>query len=103
MDFNLHPESGERLFVLLEDGTLLSINPLSGRTEAQARVTGRYSMDQAAVRPRVASVGPYVAVSDPRAGEVLIVDATTLKTRQRVRVGGIPSDLLAIGKNGMTR
>jgi hypothetical protein len=102
MDFNLHPESGERLFVLLEDGTLLSINPLSGRTEAQARVTGRYSMDQATVRPRVASIGPYVALSDPRAGEVLIIDATTLKTRQRVRVGRIPSDLLAIGKNGMS-
>jgi hypothetical protein len=101
MDFNLHPESGDRLFVIVEDGTLLSINPLTGATEAQVRATDRYAMDQSTVRPRIASVGPYVAVSDPRKGEVLILDATTLTPRQRIKVGGAPSDLLAIGGDGV--
>jgi hypothetical protein len=102
MDFNLHPESGERLFVIVEDGTLLSLNPLTGAIEAQARVTGRYAMDQGTIRPRIASVGTYVAVSDPRAGEVVVLDATTLAERHRVKVGGAPSDLLALGGDGAT-
>jgi len=102
MDFNLHPESGDRLFVLIEDGTLLGINPLTGTTEAQTRVTERYAMDQSTVRPRIASIGPYVVVSDPRTGEVAILDATTLAARRRIKVEGIPSDLLAIGGDGVS-
>ncbi|WP_197427352.1 hypothetical protein [Bradyrhizobium retamae] len=102
MDFNLHPESGDRLFVIIEDGTLLGINPLTGTTEAQTRVTERYAMDQSTVRPRIASIGPYVAVSDPRTGEVAILDATTLGERQRIKVEGVPSDLLAIGGDGVS-
>jgi hypothetical protein len=100
MDFNLHPESGERLFVIVEDGTLLSLNPLTGTIEAQSRVTGRYAMDQSTIRPRITSAGPYVAVSDPITGEVAVLDATTLAERRRIKVGGTPADLLAVGGDG---
>jgi DNA-binding beta-propeller fold protein YncE len=100
MHFDLHPEPGDILYVLIEDGTLLGINPMKGAIEAQARVTDRYSMEQGVVHPRVTSVGPYVVVSNPAAGEIVILDAQTLAERRRVKVEGTPFDVLAVGGSG---
>jgi hypothetical protein len=100
MHFDLHPEPGDMLYVLIEDGTLLGINPMKGVIEARARVTERYSMEQGVVRPRVTSAGPYAIVSNPAAGEIVILDAQTLAERRRVKVEGEPFDVLAVGGNG---
>jgi hypothetical protein len=102
MHFNLHPESGDRLFVIVEDGTLLSINPLTGTIEAQTHVTDRYAMDHATVRPRIGSIGRYVVVSNPRGGDLVVLDATTLAERHRIKVGGTPADIVAVGGDGVT-
>lgn len=100
MHFHLHPEPGDKLFVIVEDGTLIRINPITGQTTGQAQVTNRYSMDQGVVRPRVASVGRYVTVSNPATGEIVILDADTMEERRRINVGGAPFDVLAVGSVG---
>jgi hypothetical protein len=102
MHFDLHPDPGDKLYVILEDGTLLSINPLTGAIEARARVTDRYSMEQDVVRPRVTSAGSYAVVSNPAAGEIVILDAQTLAERRRVKIEGVPFDVLAVGGRGAT-
>ena len=102
MHFDLHPDPGDKLYVVLEDGTLLSINPLTGAIEARARVTDRYSMEQDVVRPRVTSAGSYAIVSNPAAGEIVILDAQTLAERRRVKIEGVPFDVLAVGGRGAT-
>lgn len=100
MHFHLQREPGDKLFVIVEDGTLLRFDPINGQRTGEARVTDRYSMEQGVMRPRIASVGRYVAVSNPAAGEVVILDGDTMQERQRVKVGGSPFDLLAVGGAG---
>jgi hypothetical protein len=100
MHFDLHPEPGDKLYVLIEDGKLLSINPMIGTIEAEARVTNRYSMEQGAVRPRVTSIGPYAIVSDPAGAEIVVLDSQTLLERRRLKMEGVPFDVLAVGGSG---
>lgn len=101
MHFQLHPDPGDKLYVIVEDGTLLSINALTGDVLAKSQATGRYSMEAGVVRPRIAATGPYVVVSDPAAGEVVVLDSTTLAERRRVKLKGAPSDILAVGGGGV--
>jgi len=102
MHFDLHPDPGDKLYVMVEDGTLLNINPLTGAVVAQARVTDRYSMEPDTVRPRIASAGIYAIVSNPAASEIVILDSQTLAERRRVKIDGVPFDMLAVGGRGAT-
>jgi hypothetical protein len=100
MHFHLHPESGDKLFVIVEDGTLIRIDPIGGKETGRFQATSRYSMEQGIMRPRITSAGPYVAVSNPAAGEVVIVDAETMTERRRIKLGGEPLDVAAIARAG---
>jgi DNA-binding beta-propeller fold protein YncE len=100
MAFDLDAGGSDRLFVLLEDGQLLVINALTGATERQAAVTGRYSMEQGVIRPRMVVRAGRVLVTDPARGEVVVLDAATLAERRRLAVGGTPGDVLAVGATG---
>lgn len=102
MHFDLHPEPGDKLYAILEDGALMRIDPLTGAIAARAQATSRYSMDQGVTRPRLAAVGPYVIASNPAAGEVVVLDAETLIERRRIKLEGAPFDLLAVGGAGAT-
>jgi hypothetical protein len=92
--------SGERLFVLVEDGRLLAFNPLDGSAAGEARATAPYSMEAGVTRPRLSAAGSYVVVSSPAAGEIVAFDAATLTERRRIRLGGAPFDVLAVGGVG---
>jgi zinc transport system substrate-binding protein len=101
MHFHLHSDPGDKIYVIVEDGTLLSVNALTGAVLTKAQVTGRYAMDAGVVRPRIAAAGPYVVVSNPAAGEVVVLDTDTLAERTRLKFKGTPSDVLAIGGGGV--
>jgi hypothetical protein len=98
--FDLHPEPGDKLYVLIEDGTLVLINPLNATVTRSAPVTPRYAMEQGVVRPRISSIGPHVVVSNPAQGEIIVLDAETLVERRRIKLEGQPFDVFAFGGSG---
>jgi hypothetical protein len=98
--FELRSDPGDTLFVHLEDGRVLAVNTLTGEVKGSVQMTGRYSMEQGVVRPRLTSAGRYLAASNPDAGEVVILSADTLAEVRRIRTGGKPFDVLAIGATG---
>ena len=61
-----------------------------------ADVTGAYWMERGVTRPMMAVTGHRVAVSDPAAGQVVLVDADTLEIVDRVDLGGEPQSLLLL-------
>jgi hypothetical protein len=98
--FALDSRAGDKLFVLVEDGRLIKINPLTGANVAERAVTGRYSMEAGVVRPRLSSVGDVVVVSNPAAAEIVVLDAETLTERRRIALAGAPFDVIAVGGTG---
>ena len=44
--------------------------------------------------------GDVVLVSDPAAGEIVIVDAETATVESRIAAGGTPFDVLVVGGSG---
>jgi hypothetical protein len=98
--FALDAKAGDKLFVLVEDGRVIKINPLTGATVAERAVTGRYSMEAGVVRPRMSSVGDVVVVSNPAASEIVVLDAETLTERRRIALAGAPFDVIAVGGTG---
>ncbi len=99
--FGLDSKDGDRLFVLVEDGRLLAINPLTGATMAERAVTGRYSIEAGIVRPRLSSAGDMVVVTDPATASIIVVDAATLAELRRIPLEGTPFDVVAVGGTGM--
>ena len=90
-------ETGMEGFAMLADGRLVRFSALTGRILGEAaRVTGVYSMERGVIRPMMAVAGHRVAVSDPAAGEVVMVDAETLEIVDRVDLGGQPQSLLLL-------
>ena len=53
-------------------------------------------MERGVVRPMIAVAGDRVAVSDPAAGQVVLVDAETLEVIDRLDIGGQPRSLLLL-------
>lgn len=100
MSFALAPDPGNRGYVMVEDGRMLQIDTVQGKIVAEAKVTDRYSMESGVLRPRLDAVGPYVVVSDPAAGEVVVLDAASMRERRRIVVGGTPFDIAAVGGSG---
>jgi hypothetical protein len=100
MSFELHADPGTHGYAMLEDGRLLRIDTVNGRISDEARATGRYSMESGVLRPRIAVVGPFVVVTDPAAGEVSVRDAETLAEIRRLKLGGAPFDVVAVGGSG---
>jgi hypothetical protein len=89
--------TGMEGFAILADGRLVRFSALTGRIFGEAPgVTGVYSMEQGAIRPMMAVAGRRVAVSDPAAGQVVMVDADRLEIVDRVDLGGRPQSLLLL-------
>ena len=90
-------ESGSFGFAMLADGRLVRFSALTGLMLGEAAgVTGAYSMERGVVRPMMAAAGDRVAVSDPAAGQVVLLDAETLEIVDRLDVGGQPRSLLLL-------
>lgn len=88
-------ETGIEGFAMLADGRLVRFSALTGRMlDEAAGVTGAYSMERGVVRPMMAVAGHRVAISDPAAGQVVMVDADTLEIVERLELGGAPRSLL---------
>lgn len=88
-------EAGDQAFALLADGRLVRFSSLTGSMLGETSgVTAAYSMERGVVRPMMASAADRVAVSDPAAGQVVLIDAGTLEVVERVAVGGTPQSLL---------
>lgn len=90
-------DTGEIGFAALADGRVVRFSALTGRILGEANgVTGAYSMERGVVRPRMAAAEDRVAVSDPAAGEVVLLDAETLEITDRIAIGGAPQSLLLL-------
>jgi hypothetical protein len=84
-------------FAMLSDGRLVRFSALTGRILSETPgVTGAYSMERGVIRPMMAVAGHRVAVSDPAAGQVVMVDADTLEIVERLDLGGQPQSLLLL-------
>ncbi|MBX3500627.1 MAG: hypothetical protein KF889_14360 [Alphaproteobacteria bacterium] len=93
-------DPGDTAFVLMESGELVRIDTLNARITHRTGATGRYAANDDTARPRLSAAGPFVAVSDPAAGEIVVLDATTLAERRRIRLGGTPFDIVVTGGSG---
>lgn len=94
-------DPGEVGFAILADGRVLRFSALTGAVLGEAEgVTGPYSMESGVVRPAIDAAGERVAVSDPAAGEVAVLDAETLEVLERVAVGGTPRPVLLLAAEG---
>ena len=90
-------ETGMEGFAMLADGRILRFSALTGRILGEATgVTEAYSMERGVVRPMMAVAGHRVAISDPAAGQVVILDAESLEILERVDLGGQPQSLLLL-------
>ncbi len=82
---------------MLEDGRLVRFSALTGQILGEtADATAAYSMERGVIRPMMAVAGHRMAVSDPAAGQVVMVDADTLEIVERIEVGGQPQSLLLL-------
>jgi hypothetical protein len=90
-------ETGMEGFAILADGRLVRFSALTGRILGEAEgVTGAYSMERGVVRPMLSVANDRVAVSDPAAGQVVLVDGEALKIATRLDLGGMPQSLLLL-------
>ncbi|MDJ1006369.1 MAG: hypothetical protein QNJ13_00965 [Paracoccaceae bacterium] len=84
-------------FALLADGRLVRFAALTGRILGEmGGLTDAYAMERGVVRPMVSVAGDRVAISDPAAGQVVLVDTDTLEVVERLDVGGRPRSLLLL-------
>lgn len=89
--------AGDVALALLSDGSLFRVNALTGADMDRIEgVTAAYSMERGVIRPMVAQAGKMLAVSDPAAGEVVLVDLDHWEVAARVAVGGQPQSLAMI-------
>lgn len=93
-------DPGDTAFALMENGELARIDTVNARITHRASATRRYAVNDDTARPRLSAVGPYVVVTDPAAGEIVVLDAATLADRHRIRLGGTPFDVVVIGGSG---
>lgn len=90
-------EAGNVGFAMLADGRMVRFSALTGQMLGEtASVTEAYSMERGVVRPMMAVAGDRVAVSDPAVGQVVMLDAETLKVVDRLDVGGQPRPILLL-------
>ena len=90
-------DSGMEGFAMLADGRLLHFSALTGRIlgETQA-VTGAYSMERGVIRPMMDVAADRVAITDPAAGQVVLVHTETLEVTDRIEAGAMPRSVLLL-------
>ncbi len=103
VDFALDPKRVRTAYVFTEDGELHALDVLKGELVRSAPVTEPYSKDGhwRDPRPRLAVMGDFIAVTDPRAGLVRLVDAETFESVRTIPVAGLPFNVVAVGGSGV--
>lgn len=91
-------------YVFTEDGQLRQLDVVKGEITNAIEITEPYSMDGewSLPRPRLAVAGGVIAVTDPLAGKVHLVDAETFEITRHITVEGLPYTIVAVGGSGTT-
>lgn len=89
-------------YIFTEDGQLRQLDVVKGEIARSVTVTEPYSMDGdwSLPRPRVAVAGDVIAVTDPNAGKVHLVDAGSFEVIRDIAVEGLPFTIVAAGGSG---
>ncbi|HEY8577922.1 MAG TPA: zinc metallochaperone AztD [Devosia sp.] len=100
--FAVDPVRPKLAYVFTEDGKLNRLDVVSGEIVQSLAVTEPYSMDGewSLPRPRIAVAGDVVAVTDPNAGEVHLIDIASFTETESLAVDGTPFNIVAIGGSG---
>lgn len=89
-------------YVFTEDGELRQLDVVKGEIVQSVKVTEPYSMDGewSLPRPRIAVAGDAVAVTDPLAGKVHLVEVESFAVTGEIDVEGVPYTIVAVGGSG---
>jgi hypothetical protein len=100
--FAVDPIRPKFAYVFTEDGKLLQLDVISGTIARSLAVTEPYSMDGewSLPRPRIAVAGDVVAVTDPNAGLVHLIDIESFTELRTIPVAGAPYGIVAVGGSG---
>ena len=100
--FAVDPIRPKFAYVFTEDGKLNQLDVVSGSIVQSLAVTEPYSMDGewSLPRPRIAVAGDVVAVTDPNAGVVHLIDVASFAELRTIPVVGAPYNIVAVGGSG---
>jgi hypothetical protein len=100
--FAVDPIRPKFAYVFTEDGKLLQLDVISGTIARSLAVTEPYSMDGewSLPRPRIAVAGDVVAVTDPNASLVHLIDIESFTELRTIPVAGAPYGIVAVGGSG---
>jgi len=100
--FAVDPIRPKFAYVYTEDGKLNQLDVVSGTIVQSLAVTEPYSMDGewSLPRPRIAVAGDVVAVTDPNAGLVHLIDIAGFTELRTIPVTGMPYGIVAVGGSG---
>ena len=103
VQFIADPVRPKFAYIFTEDGQLRQLDVVKGEIVRSVTVTEPYSMDGewSLPRPRLTVAGDTIAVTDPLAGKVHLVDAETLEVTRDIAVEGLPYTIVAVGGSGM--
>jgi hypothetical protein len=89
-------------YIFTEDGQLRQLDVIKGEITNSITVTEPYSMDGewSLPRPRLAVAGDVIAITDPLAGKVHLVDAESFEITSELSVEGLPFNIVAAGGSG---
>ena len=100
--FAIDPQRVKYAYVFTEDGALHRLDVVTGAIDKTLALTQPYSMDGewSLPRPRIAVTGDHIAVTDPLAGLVHLVDAESFTLARDMAVSGTPYNIVAVGGSG---
>lgn len=100
--FAIDPQRVKYAYVFTEDGALHRLDVVSGAIDKSLKLTQPYSMDGewSLPRPRLAVAGSHIAVTDPLAGLIHLVDAESFTLTRDIATGGAPYNIVAVGGSG---
>jgi len=103
VDYILDAAKPQNAYVLTEDGQLHLIDVLKREIVKSQKVTDAYSMDGhwRDPRPRLAVAGDLIALTDPKAGLVRLINSADLQENRTIKIEGQPFDLVAVGGSGL--
>lgn len=102
--FAADPVRPRFVYLHTEDGNLHQLDVLEGRIVRSTAVTDAYSMEGhwSDPRPRIAVAGDEIAVTDPLAGLIHIVEPSELRRTRAIKVEGRPFEVVSVGGAGET-
>lgn len=100
--FVIDPQRVKYAYIFTEDGALHRLDVVSGALDRTLPLTQPYSMDGewSLPRPRLAVAGDHIAVTDPLAGAIHLVDAESFALVRDIAVAGVPYNMVAVGGSG---